>query len=140
MVSISPSRLGALREVAQAVLSELDAMTVASLSERAIAQPIDFYREMRSFKIALVRWAMVQAGGKQKVAAKLLGLAPTSLNSIIKKCGLASSKSSHNLFSTRRSVTVVTNKAKDHSHKPNYPVRKVFMWMCKYPDFRTSHK
>jgi endonuclease III len=58
---------------------------------------------------------MDQAGGKQKGAGKLLSLSPTSLNSIIEKCGLASGKRAHNLFSMRRSV--VRKKAKDHSRK-----------------------
>lgn len=66
-----------------ALVSEVDA-----LAAHQAGLPIDFYQEMRSYEIALVCWAMGQARGSQKLAAELLNLNPTSLNSIIKKCGL----------------------------------------------------
>ena len=46
---------------------------------------IDLYEEMRQYEIQLIRWALQEAHGKQVIAAKLLGIRPTTLNNKIKQ-------------------------------------------------------
>src|ERR1700741_954233 len=82
-LNIAPSKLNSLSTRARALVLELD--TLLAPQENL---PIEFYREVQSFEMALIRWAMKQARGRQRVAAKLLGLKPSTLNSIIKRYGL----------------------------------------------------
>jgi transcriptional regulator with GAF, ATPase, and Fis domain len=53
-----------------------------------IEQGIDFYREVNRFKIGLIRTALAHANGKQKRAAKLLGIRLSTLNAMIKRLGI----------------------------------------------------
>lgn len=50
-----------------------------------VQQGIDFYREVRRFKIALIRAALVHADGQQKRAAELLSIHLSTLNAMIKR-------------------------------------------------------
>ena len=54
-----------------------------------VNQSIDLYEELRQYEINLIRWALRQAGGKQKIAARLLGIKPTTLNNKIKHYNIA---------------------------------------------------
>ena len=85
--TVSPSRLVAVRRKANALLLEVDKLFV---SESDVS--IDFYEEVQCFEIGLVRWALEKTGGRQKQAARLLNLNPTTLNAIIKRYGLLKGK------------------------------------------------
>jgi hypothetical protein len=52
-------------------------------------QSINLYEELREYEINLIRWALRQSGGKQKIAARLLGIKPTTLNNKIKHYNIA---------------------------------------------------
>jgi DNA-binding NtrC family response regulator len=52
-------------------------------------QSIDLYEELRQYEINLIQWALRQARGKQKIAARLLGIRPTTLNNKIKHYNIA---------------------------------------------------
>src|SRR5262245_31322966 len=53
-----------------------------------VEQGIDFYREVDHFKIGLIRSALARTNGKQKNAAKLLGVGLSTLNAMIKRLGI----------------------------------------------------
>ncbi|HYP01917.1 MAG TPA: helix-turn-helix domain-containing protein [Pyrinomonadaceae bacterium] len=52
-------------------------------------QSINLYEELRQYEIDLIHWALRQARGKQKLAARLLGIKPTTLNNKIKQYDIA---------------------------------------------------
>lgn len=53
-----------------------------------IRQGIDFYDEVSRFEVALITRALVETGGQQRRAARLLGLKATTLNAKIKQYGI----------------------------------------------------
>ena len=77
-----------LKELSSALTKALDAVSIFEiLKARQIPNPtqgIDFYAEVERFEITLIQFALVQARGSQKRAARLLGLKPTTLNNKIK--------------------------------------------------------
>jgi DNA-binding NtrC family response regulator len=77
-----------LKNVAQALISEgaTQAREPASGAERPDAPAqMSFYDEVRRFEIRLITRALRRAQGKQKAAAQLLGLKPTTLNAKMKQ-------------------------------------------------------
>ena len=56
---------------------------------------LHFYDEVRRFEIDLIESALVQAGGKQKLAARLLDMKTSTLHSKIKVYNIAVSRFSH---------------------------------------------
>ena len=71
-----------LRELVLKLLCEVQCINeVAALT---IESGFDFYDEVSRFEIDLIRRALVQTGGHQVQAAKLLNLKVTTLNSKIK--------------------------------------------------------
>ena len=83
LLTIAPTKLNALRTRAKALLAEVDGVMAHQTN-----LPIDYYQEVKYFEIALIQWAMQEGGGNQCRAAKLLGLNPQTLNTIIKRYGL----------------------------------------------------
>lgn len=63
--------------------SQIDLAKYATEAEHAGG--IDFHASVRAHKISLVRYAMKKCGGRQKAAADLIGLKPSTLSMIIKK-------------------------------------------------------
>ena len=77
-----------LKNVAQALASEgaTQAREPASAAEPPDAPAeVCFYDEVRRFEIGLITRALRRAQGKQKAAAKLLGLKATTLNAKMKQ-------------------------------------------------------
>jgi DNA-binding NtrC family response regulator len=77
-----------LKNVAQALISEgaTQAREPASGAEVPDAPAeMSFYDEVRRFEIGLITRALRQAHGKQKEAARLLGLKATTLNAKMKQ-------------------------------------------------------
>ncbi|HEV7682060.1 MAG TPA: helix-turn-helix domain-containing protein [Pyrinomonadaceae bacterium] len=72
----------ALRELVLRLLCEVQSMN--EVGSVAIENGFDFYDEVSRFEIDLIRRALVQTGGHQVQAAKLLNLKVTTLNSKIK--------------------------------------------------------
>ena len=54
-----------------------------------VNQSINLYEELRQYEINLIRWALRQSRGRQKTAARLLGIKPTTLNNKIKQYNIA---------------------------------------------------
>ncbi len=71
-----------LRELVLRVLCEVQ--SINEITPVIIGQDFDFYEEVRRFEVDLIKRALLQTGGHQVRAAKLLNLKVTTLNSKIK--------------------------------------------------------
>jgi transcriptional regulator with GAF, ATPase, and Fis domain len=80
--STSRNNVTALRELVLRLLCEVQ--SINDVGSVAIENGFDFYDEVSRFEIDLIRRALVQTGGHQVQAAKLLNLKVTTLNSKIK--------------------------------------------------------
>ena len=76
-------------------ISYLKILALSLLREIASAEnngegrgAIDLQAEVRRFEMELIRSALVQTGGRQRQAARLLGTKVTTLNTKIKRYGL----------------------------------------------------
>jgi transcriptional regulator with GAF, ATPase, and Fis domain len=78
----SSSRIATLKELVLRLLCEvqcIDEITVLTMEGG-----VDFYDEVSRFEVDLIKRALLQTGGHQVQAAKLLNLKVTTLNSKIK--------------------------------------------------------
>ncbi|HEY0375621.1 MAG TPA: helix-turn-helix domain-containing protein [Pyrinomonadaceae bacterium] len=75
------NRLKALRIIALALLDQID------LAERSLTQEyqLNISEEVHRYEAALIRNALVQTGGKQRPAARLLGMKVTTLHAKVKR-------------------------------------------------------
>jgi DNA-binding protein Fis len=80
--SSSKSGINTLKELALQLLCELQC--IDEISALSVESGLDFYDEVRRFEIDLIKRALLQTGGHQVRAAKLLNLKVTTLNSKIK--------------------------------------------------------
>ncbi len=76
-------RLKALKEVARALLRELDSLTTSQIQDES--ESVRLYDEVQRFESALIRHALGRSGGSQTRAAKMLGVKLTTLNTKIKR-------------------------------------------------------
>lgn len=82
------STITTLKELTFRLLRELQA--IGEIDSPSLENGLDFYDEVRRFEIDLIKRALLQTGGHQVRAARLLHLKITTLNSKIKhyKIGL----------------------------------------------------
>lgn len=78
----SPSKITTLKELTLRLLREVQSFGDARTP--SIEGGVDFYDEVSHFEIDLIKRALLQTGGHQGRAAKLLNLKITTLNSKIK--------------------------------------------------------
>ncbi|HVQ38329.1 MAG TPA: helix-turn-helix domain-containing protein [Pyrinomonadaceae bacterium] len=82
----SPTSVGgnitSLRELTFRLLRKVESIGEAQTPD--IENGIDFYGEVSRFEIDLIKRALIQTGGHQRRAARLLNLKVTTLNSKIK--------------------------------------------------------
>ena len=83
----SPRNMTTLRELVLRLLCEVQSINEAS--PFTIGSDFDFYDEVKRFEIDLIKRALLQTGGHQMRAAKLLNLKVTTLNSKIKHYGIS---------------------------------------------------
>ena len=76
------SRLDALREIARALVTELETLGRAA---PAAAGKIRLNDEVRKFEIDLIRAALDRTHGNQSRASRMLGIKKTTLNAKIKR-------------------------------------------------------
>jgi DNA-binding NtrC family response regulator len=76
--------LEALKLLILAMWRELSALEAAGEAQRAGAA-IDLPHEMRRFESDLIRCALIRTGGRQRRAARLLGMSVATLNAKIKR-------------------------------------------------------
>jgi DNA-binding NtrC family response regulator len=89
--SSSSSRgIATLKELVLRLLCEVQG--IAEVNTLTIGDGLDFYDEVSRFEIDLIRRALLQTGGHQVHAAKLLNLKVTTLNSKIKHYNISPSE------------------------------------------------
>lgn len=71
-----------LRELTFKLLRKVE--SIGEVHMRDIESGVDFYDEVSRFEIDLIKRALIQTGGHQRRAARLLNLKVTTLNSKIK--------------------------------------------------------
>jgi len=81
------NNIAALQELVLRLLSEVQCISEAC--PLSIDDGFDFYAEVSRFEIDLIRRALLQTGGHQVQAARLLNLKVTTLNSKIKHYGIS---------------------------------------------------
>ena len=91
--SSSPGSIATLKELVIKLHCELQ--SIAEVSTLSIGDGLDFYDEVSRFEVELIRRALLQTGGHQVQAAKLLNLKVTTLNSKIKHYNISPSGFSH---------------------------------------------
>ena len=74
--------LTSLRELTFKLLRKVE--SIGEVNAPDIGNGVDFYAEVSRFEIDLIKRALVQTGGHQRRAARLLNLKVTTLNSKIK--------------------------------------------------------
>jgi DNA-binding protein Fis len=87
-----------LRDAGYALLRE--AGYFAQEEAISFGNRIDFYEEVKHLEIKLIEQALAQTGGKQKPAARLLNLKPSTLHAKVKQYRIAADS-----FSQRRATT-----------------------------------
>ena len=85
-LSSARNSMTTLRELVLRVLCEVQ--SINEVTPVIIGQNFDFYEEVRRFEVDLIKRALLQTGGHQVRAAKLLNLKVTTLNSKIKYFGI----------------------------------------------------
>jgi DNA-binding NtrC family response regulator len=82
------TKIEVLEDLHKILSVALDDIKRLEFSESAkvpdIKPGLDFYREVKRFEIALIQHALRHSGGSQTLAASLLGINTTTLNSKIK--------------------------------------------------------
>jgi len=81
------NRLTTLRDVALTLLREVESLRVNEPYD--VAGRVRLYDEVQRFEIELIRSALSRTMGNQTRAAQLLGVKLTTLNSKIKRYGIA---------------------------------------------------
>jgi transcriptional regulator with GAF, ATPase, and Fis domain len=77
------SRVTYLKILALSLLREI--ASVEKMDEREDSCTFDLQAEVRRFETELIRSALIQTGGRQRPAARLLGTKVTTLNTKIKR-------------------------------------------------------
>jgi DNA-binding NtrC family response regulator len=77
------SRINCLKILALSLLREI--ASVEKVGENLGKDTIDLQGEVRRFEAELIRSALIQTGGRQRPAARLLGTKITTLNTKIKR-------------------------------------------------------
>lgn len=75
---------GGLKLLLLAMWRELSALEAASAAQRDGAA-VDLPLEMRRFESDLIRCALIRTGGRQRRAARLLGMSVATLNAKVKR-------------------------------------------------------
>lgn len=81
-LTLAGNNITSLRELTFKLLRQVE--SISEVHTPNIVSGVDFYDEVSRFEIDLIRRALVQTGGHQRRAARLLNLKVTTLNSKIK--------------------------------------------------------
>ena len=80
--TVAEGNITSLRELTFKLLRKVESIGEAQTPD--IENGVDFYDEVSRFEIDLIKRALIQTGGHQRRAARLLNLKVTTLNSKIK--------------------------------------------------------
>src|SRR5918997_2001415 len=82
----SSLKVKTLKELTLALLREVESLKG---HDKFDGRPdLDFAAEVRRFETELIRWALMNTGGHQRRAARLLNIKVTTLNAKIKRYGI----------------------------------------------------
>lgn len=84
--AVLANRVEALKILTLALLRELAALA----PDREESERMGLQEQTRHFEIELIRCALIRTGGRQRRAAKLLGVSVATLNHKIKRYGILS--------------------------------------------------
>ena len=76
------NRLNALKQLTLRLFREVQ--LISDVDRLSVENGVDYYEELRRFEVDLIKRALMQTGGHQKRAARLLNLKASTLNSKIK--------------------------------------------------------
>lgn len=87
------NRLEALKVLSQLLMQEVEALKNNNKSRDAVIEEIvdgkiDLEKEVQKYEMELIRCALVNTGGRQRKAARLLNVKTTTLNAKIKRYGI----------------------------------------------------
>ncbi|MEP6925465.1 MAG: helix-turn-helix domain-containing protein [Pyrinomonadaceae bacterium] len=82
------NRLEVLKVLSGTVLREVESLREDK--ETATQTKIDLAAEVERFEIDLIRGALIRSGGRQSLAAQMLGIKTSTLNNKIKRYGITS--------------------------------------------------
>lgn len=77
------ARIGSLRILAQSLMRQIEILEEEADSDSSYR--FDAQTEVRRFEAELIRSALIKTGGRQRRAARLLGMKVTTLNTKIKR-------------------------------------------------------
>ena len=83
------SRLSSLKVLAMTLLNEIEALENSTTDD---VSELNLQTEVRRFEAELIRNALVRTGGRQRRAARLLGMKVTTLNTKIRRYKIEISK------------------------------------------------
>lgn len=83
---IMNNRLESLKVFSNLILQEIE--TLRREGNLSTAQNINLSEEVQNYEAELIRCALLRCNGRQRKAAKLLGVKATTLNSKIKRLGI----------------------------------------------------
>ena len=78
-------KLKTVKDLTLALLKEVESLKGGAFDGKP---SVDFMKEVRRFETDLIRWALMQTGGHQRRAARILNLKVTTLNAKIKRYGI----------------------------------------------------
>src|SRR6266700_339019 len=84
--AILTSKIEALKVLAKLILFEVSALE--ENRETSMPVEVDLAQEMQRFEEELIRSALTKSGGRQRRAAELLGVKPTTLHAKMKRFGM----------------------------------------------------
>jgi len=82
MNGVTTSRISYLKILASSLLREISSAENGTVQG---SDTIDLQAEVRRFEAELIRSALIETGGRQRQAARLLGTKVTTLNTKIKR-------------------------------------------------------
>jgi DNA-binding NtrC family response regulator len=85
------NRLEALRVLAESLSREIDGLS-KNMGDDA-DKSVDLASEVQQFEVSMIRSALVRTGGRQRRAAAILGIKPTTLHEKMKRYGMLNSES-----------------------------------------------
>jgi hypothetical protein len=77
------ARIGALKILAGSLLNRIESLEKEIVEGKT--SPLDLREEVQRFEAGLIRNALIRTGGRQRRAARLLGMKVTTLNTKIKR-------------------------------------------------------
>jgi transcriptional regulator with GAF, ATPase, and Fis domain len=101
----STVRLSMIKELARALLDEVEDLAKAQDSESKLHEEAGFYEMVKAYEILLIRRALLKTDWHQRRAAQLLHLKPTTLHNLIKVYGI----SKHRKAPEYRSGEIIAN-------------------------------